>query len=52
MELCPLHFECERYLRAEVCDYRSGRMTYEEAETEAYNQSGRSACDGVYADNH
>lgn len=52
MEQCPLHFECERYLSAEACEYRSGLMTYEEAEAEAYRLSGQSACDGVYADNH
>lgn len=52
MEQCPLHDECERYLPEEACEYRSGRMTYAEAEAEAYRLSGQSACDGTYADNH
>ncbi len=51
MEPCPLHSECELYLRAEACDYRSGRMTYAEAEAEAYRLSGQTLCDVVYADN-
>lgn len=32
---CPRHASCEDYLPREECDYRSGRISYEEAEREA-----------------
>ncbi len=43
---CPLHDDCERYLTADECDYRSGRLTYTEAEDAADRQAGRSVADG------
>jgi len=29
---CPLHHECDRYLPAGECDYRSGRISFARAE--------------------
>ena len=37
---CPLHFECERYQPAEHCEYRSGELTYAQAEEEADSRGG------------
>lgn len=50
---CPLHSDCEAYLDAEACEYRSGRMTEAEAEDRAGAFEDRSyGGDGTFADNH
>lgn len=52
-QACPLHFECERYLPASACEYRSGEVTHAEAEAEAEDrQTLGYAGDGVFAANH
>jgi hypothetical protein len=33
---CPMHSECELYLPAAACPYRSGELTYDEADDAAY----------------
>lgn len=48
-EPCPLHSECERYLPASECPYRSGKMTFAEAENAASDQSGLGGPDGFAA---
>ena len=50
---CPLHSECERYLPARACEYRSGHITYAEAEAQAEQDQDRGyAGDGVFAATH
>jgi hypothetical protein len=48
---CPLHADCELYLKEEDCEYRSREISYEEAEGQAYFQSGLSARSDGFADN-
>lgn len=52
MEPCPLHDECERHLPPQACEYRSGEITREEAESKASASEGYYGGDGVFADNH
>ena len=47
---CPLHADCELYLREEDCGFRNGQITYEQAEDLAYHRGGLSACT-EWADN-
>lgn len=37
---CPQHADCERYLPATACEYRSGAITYAEAENRADTAGG------------
>jgi len=50
MEPCPMHSDCELYLSVEACEYRSGLITYEEAEDRACAIQGASVCT-EWADN-
>lgn len=40
MKPCPLHHECEFHQDAAACEYRSGEITYEQADTLAGERGG------------
>lgn len=42
---CPLHSECELYLAASACPYRSGEISYEQAEAQAEGPATIGGCD-------
>jgi hypothetical protein len=43
--LCPMHSDCEKYLPQSACPYRSGQMTYEQAENAADGPAAVGDCD-------